>query len=99
MPRKRRDRGFELLQESGIVARRPHLLDLERQVADRVLETGEAFGRFQFAQRLVHVDEAALHIADDRRIDAEFAALVEPLGDLAHFVLRALRSRASASLH
>ena len=40
-----RDRGIELLQESGIVADAAHLLDLERQVADRVFESGEAFGR------------------------------------------------------
>ena len=78
--------GFELLHERRIVAHAAHLLDLERQVADRVLEAGKAFGRLQFAQRLVHVGEPALHVADDRRIDAVLAALVEPPGDLAHFV-------------
>ena len=85
-----RDRGFELLHEIGIVARRPHLLDLERQAADRIFESGEAFGRFQFAQGLVHVDQAVLHIAEDGRIDAVFAAFVDALGDVAHFVLQRL---------
>ena len=97
MPRKAVIADSSCCTKAGIVADAAHLLDLERQVADRVLETGEAFGRLQFAQRLVHVGQPALHIADDRRIDAVLAALVEPPGDLAHLVFqrfdRVLRHR------
>jgi hypothetical protein len=94
-----RDRAFELLQETGILACPTHLFDLVRQVADRVLETGEALGGFEFAQRIANLDEAALHPANQPPGRSRTGGSRRCARRSCASPARVRRSRASASLH
>ena len=69
MPRKARDRGFELLQR-GRIFLADDQVDLLRQRPHRVVETDQVFGGRQAVQRVAHFGEAAFEPGERPGIDA-----------------------------
>ena len=64
----------------GRLAGRGDLIDLVRQAAHRLFETGQAFGRRETAERVAHLGELAFERSERRAIGAGLPGAVDPLG-------------------
>ena len=67
------DRTFELFDGAGIAAAAHDQIDLAAEIADRVIKTGELFGRRQGSQHLIDVGERALDAGQCLAVGAALA--------------------------
>ncbi len=85
---QRADRAFELLHRIRIRLRAHQHVDLVAEIANRVIEAGELFGRCQLEQRGVDIAQRLLDALQCIAVDAALAAVFDAPRHRADFVFQ-----------